>query len=337
MRFLLIVLIMVLAMSGLDILCVALMTPAAIRAEYWVGELMVVKREIVRSYHGQRKILFVSGSSSMFDIDTLALTRNLGLPVLNLGLHMSLPLSEILSMGSDAAESGDVVILPLKPHYFCEGGLTTWQIRNQIAWDRDRWIALGPLDKLKAAGKAGPMLPLEIALARTEQAFAPESLSKRLRALDARETVTRFHASLPPRSFSYSAYNVDALGNMLGTESTGPFRGVAQSASATSGLCRSSRALLKQFTIQLQARGVRVFFAGTPYVEDGRVDAAVIDAADEGLASQLTDIAPVLERRTSLVFDRRFFLDTDLHLNAEGRVKRTRLLLKALRDERILG
>ena len=47
--------------------------------------------------------------------------------------------------------------------------------------------------------------------------------------------------------------------------------------------------------------------------------------------NELAHIGIVIDKREELVFERRFFLDANLHLNEEGRKIRTALLVKAFK------
>jgi hypothetical protein len=331
MRYLATTLFVLLLLAGIAAASFAWLAPAPIRAEYWVGETMAVKAEIVRRHAGERKILVLSGSNTLFNVDTATLTRALGEPVINLGLHMYLPLDQILAVGDASAARGDVLVLPLEPRYYCEDRPIEWQIRNEIAWDRGPWDARSLPDKLRVASHAGPAMPFEILLARVQQAFFPHAVAARLRTLDAAQAIARFDHASPPTGFAYAVDHLDALGNMRATASVEPYRGAVADANAPVPVCADNVRRLAAFAARMRARGVRVYLANTPSVLTDHVDRAAVARAAATFAADVSGIAPLLDSRDALLFPPADFFNSDLHLNAAGRAVRTRLLLDALR------
>ena len=74
-----------------------------------------------------------------------------------------------------------------------------------------------------------------------------------------------------------------------------------------------------------------MFFANTPYVAIEGLDLAAVNQASKQFSNTLSTVAPVLDDRSTLIFNREFFLNSALHLNAHGRELRTRQLLAKLR------
>jgi len=311
------------------------LAPAPIAAEYWVREMLVIKRGIAGRYRGQRKIIVAGGSSVLFGIDTVVLGRELRVPALNFGLHAAMPLTEILDEAARAAGAGDAVILALEPRFYCDPGLSAWQARNAIAWDHDLWRGWSMRQRLQAVARLGPFALIEIASSRAAQAWAPGSIRARLAAFDDARVLARFEAAPPPQRFAYSAENLDYLGNMRGLG--GPeYRGSPRPADGRVAVCAQSVEVLRNFVDAAGRRQVAVRFALAPYVADGRATEEAIDAASAEFARRISSIAPVLERRRDVLFARGFFLDTDLHLNARGRALRTQRLIAAVCADRDL-
>ena len=44
---------------------------APIAAEYWIAELITVKRELAKEYAGKNKIIVAGGSSTLFSVNAL--------------------------------------------------------------------------------------------------------------------------------------------------------------------------------------------------------------------------------------------------------------------------
>ena len=147
--------------------------PARIEAEYWVREMLVIKRNIVKQYDGRKKIIIASGSNSLFGIDTKQLTEEFHIPVINYGLHAGLPLQTILAEAAAAAEKGDTVILPLESGYYCMSTdvPTNWHVRNTIAWDLEKWEDWPIAKRIKAVAMTDARIVLEMVQARLQERF----------------------------------------------------------------------------------------------------------------------------------------------------------------------
>lgn len=305
------------------------LAPAPIAAEYWVREMLVVKRDIARRHDGMPKVLIASGSSTLFNIDTKQLTDALGIPFVNFGLHAALPLATLLEETQAVANRGDTIILPLEPLYYCVREPTSWQVRNMIAWQHDRWAALDLEQRVRGVALLGPGVLVELLVAQLQRQFWPDSLRRRLEAFDDSAILSRFRKAPLPERFAYSAYHLDELGNMRRTMGAN-YTGVPPSPETEIPFCETSRARLRTFLAKTSSRDVAVYFANTPSVLPPNLDRAKAIQSSDQLSSALSNFAPVLDDRHSLMMDRRFFFDTDLHLNEEGRRLRTQMLESAI-------
>jgi hypothetical protein len=312
------------------------MVPAPIEAEYWVREMIVVKREMARAHADRRKLIVASGSATLFGVDTAQLGRELGLPVLNFGLHAAMSLERILDEAAGAAAAGDALILALEPEYYCARGPSQWQARNAIAWDREQWRAWSARERVEAVAALGSSALLKIAAARRDLAFSPELLHRRLETLDDTKVLSRAAAAPEPTRFAYSAHHLDALGNMRGTSGSNFHGTPTRLADAATAVCSNSVGLLRAFVSQTQRRGVAVRLAHAPYVANGHTPIERIRAASRTFATAVSAIAPILDSREDVLFHRALFFNTELHLNALGREIRTRRLAEAIRHDRAL-
>lgn len=309
------------------------LAPAPVPAEYWVREMMVIKHSIVKKYAGYKKIIIASGSSSLFDIDAKKLSDNLKIPVINFGLHAGLPLNTILGAAGSDAEKGDVIILPLEPSYYCRGKEpTAWQVRNAIAWDRPRWESWSLLQQLRGISLLEPTFIWELAKARFDEKFRPEAIDHRLVALNDRVILAKFKVRPKPTKFAYSAFNLDSFGDMQKNNGA-EYEGIpGYSADMKTEFCPGSWKLLESFKSNMASKGIAVYFANTPYVATNKLDEAKVEAASQLFNEKLSRLAPVLDTRPQLVFQRNLFFNTALHLNAEGRKIRTRILINSIRN-----
>jgi len=308
------------------------LSPAPIAAEYWVREMIVVKRGIARAHENERKLIVAGGSATLFGVDSAQLGRELGVPALNFGLHAALPLARILEEAGAAANAGDGIILALEPEYYCDRGPTAWQVRAAIAWNPAQWHDWSTRERIEGAALLGPGALLEVAAARVARRFWPGALERRLAAFDDARILARIASAQQPTRFAYSAYHLDALGNMRGIEGSRPFS-VPREADRPTPVCEDSIRTLRDFVSRMRGRGVAVRFAHAPRVASPDVPAGRVEAASQRFVEAISVLAPVLDSRRDAMFPRTLFFNTALHLNARGRALRTRRLAEAIRRD----
>ncbi len=84
--------------------------------ERYLHEWLAKKDAYASSITG-RKIIFISGSNTLFGVDTQRIEKTLGIPTVNYGTHASL-LYYNLKRAQKHLKSGDVAILPLEYPYY---------------------------------------------------------------------------------------------------------------------------------------------------------------------------------------------------------------------------
>ena len=311
------------------------LAPTPVAAEYWVNELLTIKRSIAKHFGNERKIVIASGSSTLFSIDASLLSHKLGMPVINYGLMGGMPLERVLEEAEEATQSKDILILALEPDYYCREemvGFNEWVLRNAIAWDKKHWDTLSLLDKLLSVRYLGLRFPLEMLRTKYEMIFRPQALKERYWALNDEITLKKFNGPEKISDQIYSVYNINKFGDIKNSAESA-FTGPAPTADQPIKTCVKSMATITAFVKQQQARNISVFFVNTPSVAVEGIKQDDIVAASRQLTAQLSRIAPVLDERSELVFQRNLFLNTALHLNSPGREERTLMLYKKLREK----
>ena len=88
----------------------------------WVKEAYALKLGVAEQYIGQKKLLVVGGSASMFGVRSPDLERAFDLPTINLGVNAGLGTYEVPARVDQLIEPGDVVVMPLEYRLLlCEG------------------------------------------------------------------------------------------------------------------------------------------------------------------------------------------------------------------------
>jgi hypothetical protein len=311
---------------------------APIPAEYWVREMMTIKRQLASEIVApQGRILVAGGSSTLFGVDAEAASRRLDRPVFNYGLHAGLGLPTILQAVGSAVKRGDDVVLMLEPAYFrCHPRFTEWQVANLVGWDHEAVAAMGPLDKLELVSAIPPAMLVQMVQAKAQLRFSPDSVALRTATLDDARVLQKFRQRPVPTQFEYSAYHLDDRGDLQRIDGT-RYSGRGVSVGQPNNVCDDTFARLAGFRDEMKAKGARLFFANTPYIgTPASVDMALLRKGEETFRRQMAPLGCVIDRREDLVFPLDHFFNTALHLNDVGRARRTALLVDALRTQ-VLG
>ena len=315
---------------------VLILIDAPVPAEYWVGEMITIKKELVKEYAGKNKIIIAGGSSTLFGIDAEYASKSLDMPVLNFGLHAGLRLGRILQIVSSVVEHGDVLVLALEPPYYdCNTKLNSGHVTNIIGWDHDAWKEMNYSEKLEFVSLVSPTLLGQMLVAEILKKLHPAIISDRLTSLDRALVSSRFRARIAPLTFAYSAYNLNSHGDMQRTEGS-EFKGQGYDIGSPAHVCDKTANNLISFVDRMKKKGVPVYFANTPYI----ASEVGLDALGKGESNFRKEFAPIgciIDRREDLIFDRKYFFNTDLHLNTEGRSLRTEAFIEAIRKNVLSG
>ncbi|OQW76918.1 MAG: hypothetical protein BVN35_05695 [Proteobacteria bacterium ST_bin11] len=303
---------------------------APVKASYWVAEMIFIKKELVKAHSGKNKILVAGGSSTLFGIDAEYATKSLGIPVVNFGLTAGVRLEKILHEVSLVVESGDSLILPLEPTYYdCNSKLDPAQVSEIIGWDHEAWKVMGYKERLELVSLVSPTLLGQMIVAAALKNFYPSLIEDRLNALNQSLVLSKFKERKVPTEFAYSAYNINNHGDMLATNGS-RYNGKDDDVSKPLHVCDRTANILVVFVDRMRNKGVRVFFANTPY--PGLKSSSISWKNSEvSFKNEMAKIGCFIDSREDLIFDRKYFFNTHLHLNAGGRFIRTDNLIKAIR------
>ncbi|MGZ8944556.1 MAG: hypothetical protein ACXW1W_03925 [Methylococcaceae bacterium] len=317
---------------------VLLLIDAPVKAGYFNSEMLTIKKALVKEYTGKQKIIIAGGSSTLFGIDAEYASKSLNIPVINFGLTAGLRLEKILNEVDSVIEQDDYLILPLEPTYYdCNyyGKLTSSQVTDIIAYDHDAWKKMNYTEKLEFISLVSPTIFGQMLVAKTLEKLYPATISDRLIARNPPLVLSKFHARVIPTEFAYSAYNLNSSGDMLGTEGS-KYKGPDDDVSQPVHVCDKAAIVLTYFIDRMRKKGVHVFFANTPYPLS-KPSTKTWESSELNFANQLAPIGCIIDKREDLVLDRKYFFNTHLHLNNEGRTRRTDAIIKAIRKNILTG
>ncbi len=305
-----------------------------IPAAYPVRELIAVKQDMISKATAPR-IVFLGGSNVLMGIDAKEVGAACGQPAFNLGLQAGLSLTDLLTAARQVTQAGDTLVLALEPNYYDEdGSWSDWQLRNALSWNRAALDGKSLAEKWRIYLEAStPLMSWDLCNAAIMQHIAPGQFTARIADIrDSNEVmVKRVVSQAKATSYAYSANNIDEYGDAMHTESDHVmFWQAGIPLTQPNSISPYSRNELTLFLDEMKARHVRVFFAHTPYISDSKPGSAW-EASEHQFQEALNFLGgELLDRRDALFYPRSYFLDTKLHLNAEGREVRTQMLIQAL-------
>lgn len=93
--------------------------PLFIPEAYWTANIIKVKENYIQNHHeGEKAIIIISGSNSLYGIHTPILEKMTGYSVYNFGLAYNIPLCLYIHFAEQYAQKGDIVIAPLEYTYY---------------------------------------------------------------------------------------------------------------------------------------------------------------------------------------------------------------------------
>jgi hypothetical protein len=138
----------------------------------WIQNSYRKKEAIAKSIKG-KKIVFVSGSNTLFGVRTQDIQSAIGIPVVNLGVDIALGPDYILERSKRSLRSGDTVILPLEyKFYMFDGDREQTEIDYVLTLDKPFLQKLSFLDRVRFLDSVEPM---EIFLSLGRRKLPPET------------------------------------------------------------------------------------------------------------------------------------------------------------------
>lgn len=309
---------------------------APIPASYDVANWLILKENIAKNTPGER-ILFVSDSNILFGLNSDTVEKELGKPVINMGLHGGLPLDWILNVALRNARSGDTVVFPLVWGYYLKDYKEPnfWITDQIIAWDRSYFDDLSLTRKLpyiKSISIPSIYHNIELKIKKEEvlKANPLRYLPPPNVVLDEYEKTSGMQTA-----FSYTYVNMNRHGDMKHTcGQIAPATGADYFMAKNSTVNQEAIALLSHVIQELRERGVTSYVTAPVQVDDITTRS---DWYQKIIADIWTDLKaakiPVLGNQTSFFFPPNDFFNTNFHLNCESTEERSERLVNLLKPK----
>ncbi len=260
------------------------------------------------------KLLIVGGSNTAFGLDSERLSRDLGMPVVNMGLNAGLGLRYMLDEAVQFVEAGDVVVVSPEYELFYGGLVDGRQQLLELGW----------------------MHPPSLRLIRTPRQVAalargfPNVFQDRLRSV-----WLSFRS--PGRTTWHQVYNRDAFneyGDVVSHLTVDPTRDVDEMdllGDASGEVDPAAFRALEGFHERVRKRDARGFII-LPTIPARHYQARQ-DMVHDVYERLMSDTSlPVLAPPDRHLLGDQHFFDTVYHLSAEGRQERTDQLVELLRS-----
>jgi len=278
----------------------------------WVDQVVEKKLAAARAAQGP-KILLISGSNSMFGINSRTLEETYRRPVINLGVNAGLLLPLVLEQAKPAMGPGDIAIVPLEyPLYYHEDELNAVLLdyllsRADHFWNASFWM------KIQVIAKAS--------FPRLREGY---------KGLPPGYVLTGF----------YGPHKIDERGDQIGTSRADRTPALHQEALATPvrryGRETSPNALgwkiLADFGAYARSRGTCLIFVPSAFMERPEYRS---DPIERQFYQQLPDRVrslgfPYVGDPFDFMMPPEEFLNTDYHLVDEARQRFTQKLIAVL-------
>lgn len=274
-----------------------------------------VKNTYVSSIN-QPKLIFVSGSNSLFGVDTERIESELHIPTVNYGVAASLNLYTIHQV-RQYLKKGDIVILPLE-YRFYELSHTAFEsnyVQYILGYAPDVFHAM-PLDS--KINFITQLTPRELLKATYQQLYPPKA----------------------PEKDGYDSKYLNSNGDMTNNhiEEMTPADTLRNKISPTvfksPPVTTDAQQELENFLMYCQGNGIKVYAAWPNYLwkekEFTGKDLDGIHAIEKFYHEHDVEI---LGNYTDCLYDAEMFYDTEYHLNEEGKRIHTDYLIELLKEK----
>jgi len=259
------------------------------------------------------RIIFLGGSSVAFGVDSKSIGDSLGLNGFNLGLHAGLGLQFIVNEALEMVKPGDVLVVSSE-YFLGEGQMKMLAYMRQNFAPSEKYIHLNASEKIS--------YPYELVM--------DNILSKNSRVqntfMKGKKTVIQQDTN---SVYKKSGFNERGDYELHLDQEARPF-GIFVKYNQQEENYSKGVAILNQLA-RLQKKGVQVFyiFPGYPAEEYNRFQKP-LQSFENQLKAGLQ--FPVLGRVTDFLYPEVEFYDTVYHLRRKGRAKRSKTIVRLLRE-----
>ncbi|MEO3388981.1 hypothetical protein [Mesorhizobium sp. CAU 1741] len=262
------------------------------------------------------KIVLIGGSNLAYGTDGALLEQETGCPVVNMGLNGYLGVRLMLAESAPQLHASDIAVISLEYQNFYNPSNGDPVSQLMLAKDNPEiirylswWQRLASLSQL-------PHVAQEKVLRVMHSVVSPPSDNQEVITIKSIESLSGFD-------------KYGGLTSHLGVE--WPYAEVDRFDLSAATIVPDVLPLLRSFSEEMNARGVRVIYSYSPVKRDFFDEhAKAINALHERLAELPSLVVTSLPE--TFAYDNSLFFDSIYHLGAEGRERRSKQLAADIRD-----
>ncbi len=111
-----------------------------LKAEYWIQHSYLYKDYRAKNIK-TKKIIIISGSNSLFGINSEKIKEKTGYETVNLAVHASLDIDFLYYKIKQVLKKGDIVVMPLEfGHYSRTDKISGWFSNNMMCWGKETYL-----------------------------------------------------------------------------------------------------------------------------------------------------------------------------------------------------
>jgi hypothetical protein len=312
---------------------------APVKASWWVKDAMIVKDHIITKYKNKPKILLLSGSNSLYGVDSKQLSHELSMPTINLATHFNMGLSYFIFQAKKYVKKGDIVIMPLEFVFYDRASdYTAWFVNNIIAWNDPYFYQLSLIEQINFIYHTSPKRIIEGLLAQTLVKNTPKEILKKRtlsQSFILKDIQKRWKTNNLKSSYSYASIgkqgdiekNIGIKKKMRTYKTSYMFNNLH--------LTKNFLHHYKQLKELSVTRGFTLVLTWPVTLENSRFSTkhnptlAHIQAFENQLRQNDIDLLGTLQ---DFHYERKYFYDSGYHLNTDGKKLRTQKLASLLKQ-----
>ena len=284
------------------------------QAPHFIEERFFIKESYANSVKG-RKIVVASGSNTFCGVNAAKMEEELGVPVVNYGMTISLQYYTLARL-QKSLHQGDIVILPLEYAFYT---YNKYQFEEEAlayitGYDKNFFLSMPPLEKINFIFQWSP---IDLLRYNKEQ------------ILLSYENSTGY-----PKDKYHLNINGDTINYPTQKSSQDLMDSVPVKVFQEKPVTLDAKNELKKFIVFCQENGITVLAAWPNFLWNN-------DQFPEDDAQGIMEIekffqdnqVEILGSYTDCIYDVKFFSDSRYHLNEAGREIHTKYLIDKLKDK----
>ncbi|RKR64044.1 hypothetical protein C7387_0722 [Yokenella regensburgei] len=299
-----------------------------IPAEWWLVNTVDYKNLVAEKHSGKR-IMVVSGSNSLFSVNSNVIKEKTGIQTINMAMHAGLDIDFYKYIIKKYTHKGDVVVIPLEYEFYTrQNAYNDWFVNNMASWGGSYLKSLPPTSAVKLLTYLSPKRIYEGITTVEPVKFEDKSI------------VSQFYEHNDGIFYGYNFRSMNATGDINANPKISAQQEAAKEAPRQ---CLGNNLVVSDYTIRelkeiksiVEKSGATMILTYPVYMKNAQcsMDNKETSASLKVLADTLSknDISIKCSPGMSML-DPVFFMDPPYHANAIGAEIRSTFLGECLKE-----